>query len=531
MSAKTDNNVISPQAGYQMDALSSSADIVIGGGAAGVGKTFTLLLETLRNIYTPNFGAVVFRRTSPMIRAEGGLWDASEKMFTLIEGATPIESRLEWDFGRNVKIKFSHLEYEKNIYDWQGSEIPLICFDELTHFTKKMFFYLLSRNRSTCGVRPYVRATCNPDPDSWVADLIAWWIGPDGYPLPERQGVLRYFMVDKDNYVWGDSYEEVIAKCWDTLKPMVEKSGLNPRDFVKSITFIGGSIYDNKELLTVNPQYLGNLNAQDEATKSQLLGGNWHVKVSRNDIYDFNKFNDIFTNTHVKVKIEQLKKDIITYEGSYLPNIENDIKLWRSLVKKCITADIALKGSDLFVALAWEGKMIIDFVVYEVSKGNVVVNAIKGLAIRHGIPNSEIYFDNDGAGAFVDGFIEGAIEFKNGAAAVNGEAYNHLKSQCYFKSGAAVSRGEYYCPEEIANKKTVGDMTFKEALKRERKAIKQGKADDDGKLQVIRKKEMKLYLNGQSPDYMDAFMMREFVDLHVLIIHETDNETANRIIR
>ena len=165
---------IRPQEGYQMDFASSSADIVIGGGAAGVGKTFSLLLEPIRHKDVEGFGSVIFRRTNPQIRNEGGLWDTSESLYHSL-GAKPRQTNLEWDFGKS-KLKFSHLEHEKNIYDWQGSQIPLIGFDELTHFTKKMFFYLLTRNRSVCGVNPYVRATCNPDPDSWVADFISWWI-------------------------------------------------------------------------------------------------------------------------------------------------------------------------------------------------------------------------------------------------------------------------------------------------------------------------------------------------------------------
>jgi len=44
---------VRPQDGYQMMALSSSADIVIGGGAAGAGKTFCLLLDPLRDIKRP----------------------------------------------------------------------------------------------------------------------------------------------------------------------------------------------------------------------------------------------------------------------------------------------------------------------------------------------------------------------------------------------------------------------------------------------------------------------------------------------
>ena len=82
-----ETRIIKPQDGYQMNALSSSADIVIGGGAAGVGKTFCLLLEPLRHIHNPNFGAVAFRRTSPMIRNEGGLWDASASLYNNLPGA------------------------------------------------------------------------------------------------------------------------------------------------------------------------------------------------------------------------------------------------------------------------------------------------------------------------------------------------------------------------------------------------------------------------------------------------------------
>ena len=82
-----------------------------------------------------------------------------------------------------------------SVYDWQGAQITLICFDELTHFSAHQFFYMVSRNRSTCGVRPYIRATCNPDADSWVADLLAWWIDQEtGLPIRERAGVVRYYI-------------------------------------------------------------------------------------------------------------------------------------------------------------------------------------------------------------------------------------------------------------------------------------------------------------------------------------------------
>ena len=185
---------IKPQSGYQEIALSSSADIVIGGAAAFVGKTFALLLDPLRHVNNSKFGGVIFRRTSVQIRNEGGLWDTSMKLYPLL-GATPRETFLDWIFPSGSKLSFRHLEHEKNKYDWQGAQIPFLGFDELTHFSESMFFYLLSRNRSDCRIKPFVRATCNPDPESWVFKLIEWWIDKDsGFPILERRGKLRYFI-------------------------------------------------------------------------------------------------------------------------------------------------------------------------------------------------------------------------------------------------------------------------------------------------------------------------------------------------
>jgi hypothetical protein len=158
--------IISAQPGPQTSFLQSPADICIYGGAAGGGKTVGLILEPLRHATrVPNFSAVFFRRTTPQITNPGGLWDESQKFYPRL-GGTPHVGMREWRWPRGGKIKFSHLQFDGTVYDWQGAQITLICFDELTHFTARQFFYMVSRNRSTCGVRPYIRATCNPDADS-----------------------------------------------------------------------------------------------------------------------------------------------------------------------------------------------------------------------------------------------------------------------------------------------------------------------------------------------------------------------------
>ncbi len=269
------SNVLRPQPGPQEVALSSSADIVIYGGAAGSGKSYALLLEPLRHATSnKEFAAVFFRRSTVQIRNPGGLWDESMKLYPLV-GAVPVSHVLEWRWPRGGKVKFAHLEHENTVLDWQGSQIPLIVFDELTHFSETMFFYLLSRNRSTCGVTPYVRASCNPDADSWVATFIEWWINQEtGYPILERSGKVRWFIRYHDSVIWADSKEELIAKYNNPNLPGDHEDQVRP----KSVTFVAAKLDDNKALLKADPSYKANLMALSRVERERLLHGNWKIR-------------------------------------------------------------------------------------------------------------------------------------------------------------------------------------------------------------------------------------------------------------
>jgi conserved hypothetical protein len=261
-------NMLEPQAGPQTMFMASSADIVIYGGAAGGGKTYALLLEMLRHKDIKNFGAVIFRKNFTQITAEGGLWDSSVKLYTQVPDAEQRKSpKLHWKF-KGGKLTFAHLDREDDLQAWQGTEIAYLGFDELTHFSRHQFLYMLSRNRSTCGVKPYVRATCNPDSDSWVADFVSWWINQDtGYPIRERSGVVRYMCVINDVIYWGDTPEDLASN-----------HGINPEE-CKSVTFIASKLEDNKILMKSDPSYLSNLKAMTEVDMERLLYGNWKIKA------------------------------------------------------------------------------------------------------------------------------------------------------------------------------------------------------------------------------------------------------------
>lgn len=266
-----DPTIIRPQPGPQEAFLASSADIVIYGGAAFGGKTFALLLETTRHSDNGKFGAVIFRRTTKQVKAEGGLWDTSEELFSQLS-AKPNLSNLSWAFPSGARVTFAHMEHEKNKLDWQGSQVAMIGFDELTHFTAGQFWYMLSRNRSDSGVAPYIRATTNPDPDSFVADLIAWWINQEtGYAIPERSGIIRWFVRYRNELIWADSPEELRDQYPD----------LSP----KSLTFIASSYKDNQIGLAKDPTYISNLDALTNVEREQLKNGNWKIRPAAGDYF------------------------------------------------------------------------------------------------------------------------------------------------------------------------------------------------------------------------------------------------------
>lgn len=251
--------------------LSSPADIAIYGGAAGGGKTWALLMEPLRHSDNPLFGAVIFRHTSKQVHNEGGLWDQSAALYPLL-GAEALEYKSQWRFPSGAKVTFDHMEHESDKYNWDGSQLPFIGLDELTHFSESQFWYITSRGRSLSGVRPYVRATCNPDVDSWVADFIGWWINQaTGYPIRERSGVIRWFVRVDGRLEWADSAASLQSQF----------PGCRP----KSFTFVAADLSDNRILDDANPEYRASLEALPLVERERLLGGNWKIRPSVGNIF------------------------------------------------------------------------------------------------------------------------------------------------------------------------------------------------------------------------------------------------------
>lgn len=337
--------------------------------------------------------------------------------------------------------------------------------------------------------------TCNPDPDSWVSRLIEWWIDQEtGFPIPERAGAIKYFFREHENMIFGNTKAEVLKQ----IPHIVEQFGpdVNPNNLIKSLTFIPGSIHDNRELLKVNPEYLSNLLAQDESVRAQLLDSNWKIRQDNTSLFNFSSIKDVFSNF---ISDQQ---------------------------KKYITCDAARFGRDLCVIMVWKGWEVVHIEVMKQSDVHDITGCIEKLRQKFNIQKSHVLVDQDGVGSGTvkSGDYKG---FSGGSAPrkIKGlkENYKNLKTQCY-----------YYLAEEKVN---IGDIKInvnnetcvvdgvrgtkikigskvvdiQQLITDDLRAIKRDKIDLEGKACINSKEEQKNIL-GRSPDFGDAIMMRSLFD-------------------
>ncbi|MBQ2663120.1 MAG: phage terminase large subunit [Clostridia bacterium] len=213
------------------------------GGAAGGGKSDAMVVEALRQIHIPHYKAILFRKTFPEARE---LILKSQRIYPRVcPKAKYNGSEHCWTFPSGARIYFGSMPNATSYIRYQGLSFAFIGFDELTHFTRDEYEYLISRNRADGeGVRVYIRATANP--------------GGIGH---------------------GWVKERFITSAPPNTPHKVKTNVLLPDGSVKEMTrnriFIPSSVFDNEALLKNDPNYLANLAMLPEAQKKALLYGDW----------------------------------------------------------------------------------------------------------------------------------------------------------------------------------------------------------------------------------------------------------------
>jgi len=231
---------------------------VIGyGGAAGGGKTDSLLIAMFAAmVATPGVNCAYFRRTFKQLEGAGGAIMRSQELFSHFPGASYNKNEHRWTFTTldNAVLEFKHIQREDDLNNYQSQQFDYIAFDEATQFTRRMYIYLASRNRSSRkGVYPLMMLATNPGGvgHMWFRDQFVK-IGPPEEPQ-------------------------------DYTEP---ESGQKRKHI-----FIPAKLDDNMILEERDPGYRENLEFQGEIDRKRLLHGDW-------DIYEGQFFGEYDQEVH-----------------------------------------------------------------------------------------------------------------------------------------------------------------------------------------------------------------------------------------
>jgi len=229
------------------------ADEILYGGAAGGGKTDSLLIAGIMWCRMfPGAWVLYLRRTYPELEQK-----PIPRSKELIPASVAIyhETKHRWVYRNGSVFQFGSLDKAGDEVRYQSAEYSLIIWDELTHFQERQYLYMLSRNRTTNPAiqRPKVIAGTNPGNVGhvWVKSR---WIDP---APPET--------------VWEAPLEPDVVAAVRALG--VPAESIRPRKRL----FIPAKVTDNQRLMEIDPGYIMRLASLPEADRKMLMDGDWDV--------------------------------------------------------------------------------------------------------------------------------------------------------------------------------------------------------------------------------------------------------------
>lgn len=498
MAEEVKQRIIKPQAGFQEHFVRSNVDFVVGGGSMGGGKTAGAVLSVAEAVLDPKFRAVFLRNNLGDLKSGGGILDEFKNMYG--KGCNVIESGdPHVDFPTGARVDVTHIadqSKEKVLQRFKGRQYDMIYFDEGTGFTWECFTAVYSRNRGKSKWTGKVRMTTNPKRSHWLREFLDWYIGVDGFIIPERNGVVRYFYINGEtvkDVVWGDSKEEVYHKCKiqidRTLHKFNGKDGkYTYKEMIKSFTFYLGTMAENKAVLDNNSGYIGSVAVMGGREAQANLEGNWNVDADEdlNAVISSDFANQVFISD---------------------PQVNND---------KWITADLADVGTDNFLALAWNGFHAYDILMLGKTTPRENAERLLMFAEKHNIPNSHIIYDGI-RGRYINDYIPEAIPFISNMKPIGmyGRMALRLKDECYLRLVEMIKRGEMSFADELATKVyehqlLKDNITIQNEFLEECSVVR-FKEVQSGKKTLLSKKEMNQMLGkGRSMDLLDPCAMRMY---------------------
>lgn len=486
------------QRGCQEKFLASSSDITIFGGSRGGSKSFSLLMESLKDIYNPYYNSILLRNEKDDLL---DLINTSYILYGQMGQYNKSISDMTWYFKNGGKLKFSYLadSYDDFKKRFQGKQYSFIGIDEITHCSYEKFKYLITCNRNAYGIRNRFYGTCNPDPNSWVRKFIDWWIGEDGLPIDERDGIIRYCFMEgdsPDSIYWGNTPEEVYNQCKHIIDPLwkdaYEELGFNKVTmYIKSVTFIQGRLEENIKLIASDPNYAANLSQQNEEQRARDLEGNWNFKATGDDLIKMSDMDRFYSAS------AQIEKGI-----------------------RYVSADIAFEGGDFCVMWLWIDLHIKDVFVMRENSANTETMFMAKLN-EWGVREENVIYDYWGVGQAISGHVKRAVKFTGTQKPEKQfeNSYKNIKSQCAEMLAHYIQDGKISIEPRLLDLKFSGKkgkyqkVALKDILMKERKCIRHKDNSNIGGFELINKEGM-IKAVGYSPDFFESLIYRMYFEIN-----------------
>lgn len=469
--------------------------LYIAGDFVTTHNTFGAILSMAEPALDPNFRGLFFRRTLGDIKTAGSIVDTFKDAFgDIINVKTSDNPRITFPNNSYIECRQINDETPAKITEtYRGVQSDAQVWEELTSYEWYTYKYITTRTRGRAKWTGKVRATLNPKRSHWTRIWLDWYIGSDGYIIPERDGVVRYFYLrgeKVEDLVWGDSKQEVYYKCKPQIDAQMKSLGgdVKYEDFIKSFVFYRGTLAENKALLENNRGYVGSVAGVGERMSKALIEGNFNIDLDE----------------EVKIPIPYERAESVFNND---PRKNND---------KWITADLADTGNDNTIILVWNGLHIIDHLILCTSTPRMNADKLKMMAEKHGIPDSHIIYDGVRA-VYVNDYIPEAIPYISYRKTMGkyGRMYYNLKDECYARLVEVIKREMLSFDDKIADSvyshKNISNPVSVKVEFIEECSVVRFKDLPGGRRTLLNKKEMNQMLGkGRSMDLLDPIAMRMY---------------------
>lgn len=461
-------------------------------------NSFGLVLAMAEPLMTdPDFRVMISRRSLGNQKVGGGFVEKFKQIFgtDFIRIKESEHPRVTFPNGTFVDLTYlDDSNMDKLRERAKGWEYDMIAIDELTEMSWEVFSYVMTRNRGQSKTfTGKFFATLNPKRSHWSRIFLDWYIGADGFIIPEREGKVRYFYCNgptvKD-VVWGDSKREVYERCKIDIDRKLKAIGGNfdYKVMIKSFVFYQGKLGSNKKMLENNAGYLGSVAASGGRMAQALMEGNFNVDPEEEESIPIPS---------------QSARDVFLNDAAV--NGDN----W-------VTIDLADFGSDNTLMLAWNGFHVKAVEIAMQTTPRLNAEKSKVFAARNGVSESHIIYDAT-AGRYFSDYIPDAIPYISASRAIGMYALTGmtLKDICYMRLCYMIKRGQLTFSDVVANSTYTHQnlkyrVTIQNEFLEECSVVRFFKMQS-GKKRLMNKKDMNRNLGkGRSMDLLDPCAMRMY---------------------